>query len=474
MLFYNNESLSTKNVLTFTCFPFLSLCSESLFDHLLMVHSTNSAAPYPSPPPPSQPSPPPRRPQCTVYDGPTKAEHEYVLQNPQDALQNRTLTDKFKVAPWLLPPNSTVFPYSNITDGDIDSILRLRSKKILNTENCISLLFFDAPFTVMFQNLIYTMTKFGGAVDNFVVGVWSDANMNICRNIMNFPCIDVRNLTGNYQLNTVDGEESTGEFAKFHSDRYLRITWLKPIVVLALLEKNYAVHFVDSDVSFTTKPLWESLLTFIQEGNADGAFQLEGPLNTGMFIVLPKNSTIELFRAWAGLFYQGLILKNDDQQGLVSLEGTAYKTCRDYVTCLEMYGRISADEDRRDRIAIIRLFPNGDPRLYPHHCAFRETNEAFKANPCSFRTLFIHPVCQGDYLTKINVLKHHEFWFLDDTFFGKCFSRPENGLRDDETCPLLVFANPRAEDAFRECPQQLGFIYPAEGRGQNQFAMITI
>ena len=86
-----------------------------------------------------------------ILDGPGLSALETVQKDPSILATNQALVNnKFKTAPWLLPPRSKVFEYSDI--NSIDEMLELRSKTILNRTKCISLLLFDKSFAVMTQN----------------------------------------------------------------------------------------------------------------------------------------------------------------------------------------------------------------------------------------------------------------------------------------------------------------------------------
>lgn len=176
--------------------------------------------------------------------------------------------------------------------------------------------------------VVYTMVKFGG-VRNYIVATWEPHDLDACRDL-NLPCADVSPLAATLAKPAALRD---GELAGFTSKEYLHIVWLKVVVVEALIKQGFAIFYsgewvwpalmlktfrhggdgrttsqwhesaslmsVDTDLAFTSKPVWESYLAFLEEGGADGAFMTERPLNAGNFVLLPTAGGKALMAAWA-------------------------------------------------------------------------------------------------------------------------------------------------------------------------------
>ena len=79
------------------------------------------------------------------------------------------------------------------------------------------------------------MSKFGG-VDNYIVATWNPEDLDNCLDL-NLPCVDVSPLL--QHLNIGRGREVV---ALYGSEEYIKITWVKPLIVHDLLKRGYAVH----------------------------------------------------------------------------------------------------------------------------------------------------------------------------------------------------------------------------------------
>lgn len=99
-----------------------------------------------------------------ALNGPDAASFNAISKDPSILTKNQALVDKFRVAPWLLPPRTKLFDYSEVTS--FDAMLELRSKTILNTTKCITLLLFDKSFAVMTQNASKTKKNVCTAIIN--------------------------------------------------------------------------------------------------------------------------------------------------------------------------------------------------------------------------------------------------------------------------------------------------------------------
>ncbi|PSC70564.1 nucleotide-diphospho-sugar transferase family [Micractinium conductrix] len=134
-------------------------------------------------------------------------------------------------------------------------------------------------------NAIYSMVRMAG-VTNYLLFAWTNTSLADCETF-NLPCANIRPLL----LEPID------------KDVWRDITvamWSKPVLTLRALRAGYVVLLSDSDVAFTTKPLFELLTQLAVRSHADGAFQEEGTprLNSGMFLVLPNERGIQGMEIW--------------------------------------------------------------------------------------------------------------------------------------------------------------------------------
>ncbi|EFN50932.1 hypothetical protein CHLNCDRAFT_141733 [Chlorella variabilis] len=193
-------------------------------------------------------------------ESPSRATYDKLQADPALVERDAEALAEFEAAPWLLPTRSKVLPYAGV--HDLERLLKLRSTAIGPYNKTITVVLFSKNASVMAQNAIYSMVKFGG-VRNFIVGTWSQEGLDVCADL-NLPCADVA-----AHLPEPLENPSSGEFYSGHD--YLVVKWLRRTLVLHLLQQGYAVLYVDADVSWVMKPLWESHIKFVDEYGADGA-----------------------------------------------------------------------------------------------------------------------------------------------------------------------------------------------------------
>jgi hypothetical protein len=241
-------------------------------------------------------------------------------------------------------------------------------------------------------------------------------------------------------------QKQKSDVPEFESKAYNRIMWLKPAVVAYLLEQNYAVHSTDVDLAYSSKPVWDSYLMYLNVApgaqGVDAAFQIEGdgtygsPINSGNFVALPTPGTKALFSAWLGLASKK-IGEGGNQKGLQTL----FKEDR-YVLCRTSYECQKAVKKRQDFYFRKKVrdtspgstktssvsessFPPTIIRTYTppwwskkqNFCALSGESRLPELNPCSPAFLYLHPVCTpkgSDRVgLKTRVLDKAGFWFMD-------------------------------------------------------------
>jgi len=326
---------------------------------------------------------------------------------------------------------------------------------------------------------VYTMVKFGG-VDNYIVATWSESDLEACLDL-NLPCADASaylpkikysiqdrinsiRATGAAALRarasikqeppttTTEGSaespkakykssQQISAVPEFESTAYNRIMWLKPAVVAYLLNQDYVVHSTDVDLSYASKPVWESYLMYlhVEPGaqSVDAAFQIEGdgkdgsPINSGNFVALPTPGTKALFSAWLALASEK-IEEGGNQRGLQKLfNENRYLLCRIPQVCRKAVknrdikqrslitstlSTSSSSENSFPPPAIIRTYTPPWWNKNKDFCALSGRDRLPELDPCSPEFLYLHPVCtpKGDRVgLKTRVLDEAGFWFID-------------------------------------------------------------
>jgi hypothetical protein len=376
---------------------------------------------------------------------------------------NPGLLTLFTPVPWLLPKRYSGLPYSNLSSRDLSVVAAARAKPKGSYSKAISVAFFSKGMIRMLENCIYTMVKFGG-VDNYIVATWSESDLEACLDL-NLPCADASNYLPKLKNQNTTAEASnlssnpgaeeveqrkTQNVPEFESKAYNRIMWLKPAVIAFLIDQNYAVHSTDVDVSYSSKPVWESYLMYLNVAPGseavDAAFQVEGdgekgsPINSGNFVALPTPGTKKLFSSWLSLASEK-VEQGGNQRGLQTLfkDGT-FVLCS---TPQECQDAMKKREELRQHIAnnnstlsppprtelpaqqlssppaIIRTYTPPWWSSQQNFCVLSGQVRLPELDPCSSEFMYLHPVCTpaGDRVgLKTRVLDHSKLWFVDSKF----------------------------------------------------------
>ncbi|KAL4856646.1 hypothetical protein ACK3TF_003070 [Chlorella vulgaris] len=213
-----------------------------------------------------------RAPAWNLWPGTIPMEHpsrvtfERIQADPTLPERDASVLAEFEAAPWLLPPRTKALKYTGV--HQLDTLAELRSTPFGNVTKTITLLIFSAKYAAMTQNGVYSMVKFGG-VRNYIVATWDPDDLQACADL-NLPCADVTS----FLPETMDKGPDAGAFG---THDFLVIAWHRPAVLAHLLKLGYAVLTTDSDIVYLLKPVWASYMAYLEQGEADAAFQSEGP-----------------------------------------------------------------------------------------------------------------------------------------------------------------------------------------------------
>ena len=343
--------------------------------------------------------------------------------------------------PWLLPPN-TELPYSGMHNG-LQQLAETQAREI-DGYKAVSVVFFNYHQSVLLQNSLYSMIKWSG-VCNYIVAVWDEPSLEVCQ-AMNLPCFNATAMT--------PGNEAIGvkKEARLHSPDYVRITWMKPILVSALVDLGFLVHASDVDIAYAPADLTKSYLNFILQANATAAFQYENHapsiINTGNYMILPNEQGKTFMKNWLGQQDKAIDAGMHEQHALGKMwynsKKTAFTLCSKPEECLEAAGQ------GENKVPIVRRTQNSWYLAYGNTCITKTPHLMHAAHPCSFPYLYFHSVCVAGSFAKSQALKGAGFWFLDDGEDGKgCL--PDEDNPNVVRCRPLVEKIPEMEDDFSQC-----------------------
>ncbi|KAH7619200.1 hypothetical protein NADE_006045 [Nannochloris sp. 'desiccata'] len=356
--------------------------------------------------------------------------------------------------PWLLPSGSE-FPYSGL-HGDLEELATVQARQI-DGYKAVSVVFFNYHQSVIMQNAVYSLVKWSG-VCNYIVAVWDEPSLEACIG-MNLPCFDASAMTPGNGTIGADRE------ARLHTADYVKITWMKPILVSALLDLGFLVHASDVDVAYSPGDLTRSYLKFILDGNATAAFQRENKLpyivNTGNYMVLPNVQGKAFMKAWLGRADDAIAAGNHEQTALGELyherdSKRAFYSCATPQECKEAFEKSARSSPPTP---VVRKTSNSWFLAFGNTCITKEPHRMFAVHPCSFPMLYFHSVCVIGAAAKTRALKGAGFWFLDDGDYSKgCPPDPDNA--NIVRCRPLAERIPETEQDFLTCdPSRLAFSY---------------
>lgn len=370
--------------------------------------------------------------------------------------------EKCSPTPWLLPASAAaVLPYQGL-HNDLDGLARTQARSI-DSYKAVSVLFFNYHQSVMTQNAIYSLVKWS-QVCNYIVVVWDEPSLEVCQSL-NLPCFNATDLA--------PSEIGVSKEAFLHSPDYVKITWMKPILVAELLQLGYVVHASDIDIAYAPSDLTLSYLKYINSANATAAFQREGRypfvVNTGNYMILPTEEGKILMKKWLERAEESMKAREHEQTALGKLyheEKDAFLVCQSPEECKNAHKRASS---LNKPVAIVRRTSNSWFLAFGETCITKTPERMTPVHPCAFPTAYFHAVCVIGSAAKTRALKGAGFWFLDD-------GDDSQGCPVDEEnehvvrCRPLVERIPEVEVDFNSCPrermvfQYYQTLYPAAAR----------
>ncbi|KAI3439060.1 hypothetical protein D9Q98_001470 [Chlorella vulgaris] len=385
---------------------------------------------------------------------PSQAAYERLQRDPAALSQNPAyFAAEFEAAPWLLPPRTTILPYARM--HDLDELLALRAKPAGTHEKAVVVLLFNAATAAMAENSIYSLVKHGG-VQNYVVVCWTPTDLDACADL-NLPCAD----GSQFLARPLD---KPGSSSTYYENDWLTILWIKPPMLVHLLEAGYAVIVADIDVAYTAKPLWESCLEFMAQGSVDAAFQREheeNPVNGGFYAMLPTPAAISFAKKWAAMAPSMLEQKKHEQDALgVMKAGPDFLTCSTLCECYQARRKM-ARMGSSDTVPVFRTF---QPALFHYtrtFCLSENPEWTTPVDACDWQVLFVHAICTLNLEAKQSALRNVGFWFMD----SEQGCAPMNGATSGVTaCRPLQWRVPQTEAPHYTCPHPnaLGLVYGAE------------
>ncbi|PSC74245.1 hypothetical protein C2E20_2702 [Micractinium conductrix] len=245
---------------------------------------------------------------------------------------------------------------------------------------------------------------------------WSNSTLVDC-GTLNLPCADVRP----FML------EPLGKGRDMHA-----VMWMKPFLVLHALRAGYltmlssgvggyteATRRADSDVSFTSKPLWDVLSQLAVRSYADAVFQEESPVNSRCLKMWRRPSLTKMQKQ--------------------------INVCRHAGDCLEQR-QLNGTKVRW------RTFQRWNAAYHPDDCRVNLDWNASAVDACDASVLFIHPLCIG-WNNKAGIMKRADMWFLDTENCGQVNGSHVPGMPPTvlPVCPPRQWRLPDTESRIRNC-----------------------
>ncbi|KAI9004729.1 hypothetical protein BC832DRAFT_557980 [Gaertneriomyces semiglobifer] len=325
-----------------------------------------------------------------------------INQTQHPASVDPQLVTKYKSAPWLLPPNRSIFRYQQRgLENDLE-----RLAQIVAPEKRITVMLFHDKYRAITENAIYSMIEYG-KVTAYLVGALDEASLATCIE-MNLPCFNA----SAFAPVKLQGEAVT-EYA------WAAISWVKPRMVNQLLRLGYTVHMTDADISYI-RDVWTSFEQFMQEADADMTIAYEEltTVNTGNYVVVPNERTFRFFDVYLAKGEANFEQPDQWAWGDVARAGHA-EYCQTKGEC--------AKAKEKGVIAI------------------RDFAAAFGRNPpcprsidlCSPEINYIHPVCMLGMVKKVTTHKQLGSWFMQDcppTSKNTCIGIPKRDGREQLPC----------------------------------------
>eukprot|EP00758_Cryptobia_borreli_P017620 Tbor_TRINITY_DN6207_c1_g1::TRINITY_DN6207_c1_g1_i1::g.1768::m.1768 len=209
---------------------------------------------------------------------------------------------RVEAAPWLVPTtDSFTFPYEvqgrkearKAHDySDLDALLRIRA----DPHGVIMVVFFNKYWIDLLHNFVFSLVN-QSKFDNFIVATTDPEALGLC--IANrLPCWDAA-MYADLEDDPL-AKRNTKENGQMHISGFKRkvtkvVSWVKPRLALAVLQRGYHFLMADLDMSFNGKLNVSELLAM----NRDIVHQCDefhkDAINSGFYLARSNLRTIRLF-----------------------------------------------------------------------------------------------------------------------------------------------------------------------------------
>ncbi|KAL4856627.1 hypothetical protein ACK3TF_003057 [Chlorella vulgaris] len=365
---------------------------------------------------------------------PSRVTFERIQADPTLPERDASVLAEFEAAPWLLPPRTKALNYTGV--HQLDTLAELRSMPMGNLTRTVVVMLYSRSVSIVAQNTIYSMVKFGG-VRNYIVATWDPDDLQACADL-NLPCADVTSFL----------PTRLEEAANPTAHDQLVIKWMRTLLTANLVKQNYAVICSDADVVWTMKPVWESFLGFAAFVDADGAMPEPG-LHGGAFMVLPTPSAIAFMSNWSAsaldAINEGIDNYDHLQHDFIRYDAIM-KRCVNPGHC----GHLRYEHAKINMTAaVFYAYPIGHRMVSDNYCLI--DIPGILLDFCDWAILHVHPPCTPLH-SKDTVFKRQGVWFMDDT--AGCSARNTSSVASHTIiCQPLEWRLQETEEMFYTCPE---------------------
>lgn len=285
---------------------------------------------------------------------------------------------------WELPVNHVAYRglHNNLTE----------LLKAQNIDGWVSVLTYSLPFKSLLLNCMYSLKTYG-KVSNFIVAAFDNVTLSDCLK-RDLPCYN------GSQVTHTSVRDPTLAPEHYLAENYRTIVWAKVNLTKNVLERNFSMFFADVDVAFI-RNVRKSYRKVFEYTKADAVFMRQERghtvLNSGVYALKSNHRSISLISRWLSLRTASGARGN--QPALQVLAYRSYGICDSLATCQVAKSR---------KLAAVYLSPS--PLKDGQFCL----PDLEQLTICDPRNLFLHMHCNQDSGAKIQGLKKHGLWFLDD------------------------------------------------------------
>jgi hypothetical protein len=316
-------------------------------------------------------------PKTSVYDDVEKA-----LQQRRDA--TNSCVDG-TAAPWLISRNHLAsLPYEG-KHNDLDALLKVQA----DANNVVVMSILNVFWIDHLHNEVFSAVHNAG-ITNYIIATMDAASLLLCRS-NRLPCYDAEHLA--------EFEEDVGKLGhRAGTTRKVTesMSWIKPRLALAVLERGYGFVMCDLDMSWVKNPMKDVL-----SANVDVAHQCDNKnkfsINSGYYFARPNPRTVQFFR--------NLMLFTPEE----TPDQTAMKLMSRY------------DHTHGASHACLDQWAFNMKCNYKQEKTKRGKGEAmtyewlpFDRNRKKFFFRMLHATCLSGALNKIKYLRTMNAWYLDD------------------------------------------------------------